>query len=152
MTASTATAPRTFEELGAFKTTRVEFPRSVSMPKGERSVRTEWVLAERTLAGGKVEQVVLQFDTRHWPTSKRMTSKVQYFLRSTEPGSVFTVEHWSPFDQVSTLVRSTSVSRYSPKALVTEHDAGLAEIEEHFLGTAMVAEDAFEAYGWAGGQ
>lgn len=152
MTASTATAPRTFEELGAFKSKRVEFPRSMSEPKGERSVRTEWVLAERTLAGGKVEQVILQFDTRHWTGSKRMTSKMQYLLRSTEPGSPFTTETWSLFDQTSTLVRSTAVSRYSAKALVAEHDAALAEIQDHFIGTLLVIEDAFETYGWAGGQ
>lgn len=152
MTASTATAPRTFEELGALKTKRVEFPRSMSEPKGERSVRTEWVLAERTLAGGKVEQVILQFDTHHWASSKRMTSKMRYFLRSTEPGSPFTTEAWSVFEQTSTLVRSTSIARYSAKALLTEHEAALAEVQEHFLGTSMVIEDAVETYGWAVGQ
>lgn len=149
MTASTATAPQTFAEMGAFKTTRIEFPRSYAEPKGERSVRTEWVLAERTLEGGKVEQVIIQFDTRHWSSSKRMTSRLTYFLRSTEPGSPFTTEAFSLFDQTSVLVRSTSMARYSRKALPAEHDAALAEISEHFGSVSRLVVEALERYSWA---
>lgn len=142
----TVTAPTTWAELAEFATTKVEFPRSAYEPKGARRVQTEWVLAERTMAGGKVEKIVVQLTTSHDKDSKVFRSRLGYVLRSNEPGSPFTVEQFGVFDQASVLVHREPVARYAKPAILAAHETALGIMEVAFDQCAKVFTEALERH------
>lgn len=141
------TAPTSFESLQQFPSSTVEFPRSIREPKGEREVKTEWVISEVPNTKGGTEQVVLRLATRHVADWKQYRSTLSYFVRNTDPGSPFVTEFFSPFQQKQAVLRAEPTARYSKVALATLHAAVLAGLEDDFTHAAPVVEEAFTKVG-----
>lgn len=151
MSAVAEKAPTTWGELAEKATTTVEFPRSYHEPKGARRIKTEWVLSERTLEGGKVERVVVQLSTSHDKDRKRITSRFGYHKWASEPGSPFTSEFHDLFGQTTLTVAIQPVERYSAAALKATHAGALDTLQSFYdepeFRFAEVVVEALAKYG-----